>query len=87
MNSTYLLGESWCRNLSKNINWYATWNEKHHWSKHCNLNGQYKSYWPINSLKFYKENKIKVIDWPLNKSDLNSVEILWGFKKQIGYQK
>ena len=43
-------------------------------------------YWSINSLKFFGENKIKIIDWPPNNSDLNPIENLWGFKK-IGDQK
>ena len=45
-------------------------------------------HWSINSLKFYRENKINVIDWPLNISDLNPIEILWFILiKQIGDQK
>ena len=38
-------------------------------------------HWSINSLKFYRENKIRVIDWPPNSPDLNPIENLCGFKK------
>ena len=37
--------------------------------------------WSINSLKFYRENKIRVINWPPNNLDLNPIEILLGFLK------
>ena len=40
-------------------------------------------HWLINSLKFYRENKIRIIDWPTNSPDLNPIENWWGLKKQI----
>ena len=33
----------------------------------------------INSLKFYIENKIRVIDWPPNSPNINTNENSWGF--------
>ena len=45
-------------------------------------------HWSINSLKFYRENKIRVIDWHPNSPDLNPIENLWCFlKKQIRRSK
>ena len=38
----------------------------------------------MNSLLFYKENKIKVIDFPPYSSNLNPIENIWGkIKKEI----
>ena len=38
----------------------------------------------LNSLKFYKEKGIKVIDFPPYSPDLNPIENIWGkIKKQI----
>ena len=33
-------------------------------------------HWSINSLKFYRENEIRVIDWPPNSPDLSPIENL-----------
>ena len=36
----------------------------------------------INSLLFYKEHKIKVINFPPYSPDLNPIENIWGNKKR-----
>ena len=45
-------------------------------------------HWTISSLKDDRENKIRVIDWPVNSLDLNPIEILLDFlQKKLGDQK
>ena len=34
-------------------------------------------HWSLRTLEFYKENNIKIIDWPNNSPDLNPFENIW----------
>ena len=46
-----------------------------------------KVHWSINSLKFYRESKVKVIDWTPNNPDQNPIENLWALQKKIRRSK
>ena len=47
-----------------------------------------KVHWPINALKFYKENNLGLIDWPPNSPDLNPIENVWAYlKSKLSDQK
>ena len=36
-------------------------------------------HWTLDTLRFYKENNIVVIDWPAYSSDLNPIENVWEY--------
>ena len=40
-------------------------------------------HWIIEALEFYKDNNIKVIDWPSYLPDLNPIQNVWGKMKKI----
>ena len=45
-------------------------------------------HWTIKVLEFYKENNIKVIDWPPYSPDLNLIENVWAImKKELNGRK
>ena len=47
-----------------------------------------KVHWSTNALKFYKENNLRLIDWPPNSPDLNPIENVWAYlKSKLSYQK
>ena len=39
-------------------------------------------HWKLDTLRFYKENNIIVIDWPVHSPDLNPIENAWANIKE-----
>ena len=44
-------------------------------------------HWTLDALRFYKENNIVVIDWPVYSPDLNPIENVWAYKRKVKWKE